>query len=64
LFEFKDGFEKNNIGRFFQELDFKPNSTLQNWFVRRGLHPFINYWKVSSLVDVGSPTQPPHVETP
>ena len=31
-------------------------SPLQNRLVKWGLHPFINYWKVSSLVDVGSST--------
>jgi len=31
-------------------MNFKPNSTLQNLFVRWGLHPFINYWKASSVV--------------
>ena len=39
----------------YQEVDFKPNSTLQNQLVKWGLHPLINYRKASSLVNVGSP---------
>jgi len=35
------------------KIDFKPNSTLQNWFVRWSLDLFINHWNVLSLVDVG-----------
>ena len=41
---------KNEI---HQEVDFKPNSILQNQLISWGLHTFIYYWKVSSLVDVG-----------
>ena len=43
--------------RSISEVNFKLNSTLQNRLVRWGLHPLINYWKTSSLVDVGSSTK-------
>jgi len=39
-----------------QEMEFKPNSTLQNRLIKWGLHLFINYWKASSLEYVRSPT--------
>jgi len=37
-------------------VDFKPNTTLENRFVRLGLHSLIYSKLISSLVDVELPT--------
>jgi len=40
----------------YYEVDFKPNSTHKTGSWGWGLHPLIYYERLSSLVDVGSPT--------
>ena len=45
-----------------REVDFKPNSTIQNRLVRWDLHELIYYWNILSLVDVKFSTHLPHAK--